>query len=165
MTNETNEQDPQPTAQEAGGAAAGESNVDGGVAASAPTASLMSTASVAPTAESDSSITDPKPTATDAPAVAEPGEDVAPAADASSTADSASAMPASTGDISSPSGASSLADAVDARTFEERVEDRFLQLEGFLMRLPRSIHHAMSQGSADVEEFAGRVVAHLFSKE
>ncbi|MGX5880092.1 hypothetical protein MJS38_06450, partial [Burkholderia gladioli] len=63
--------------QEAGGAVAGEPIGDGGAAASAPTASPMSTASVAPTAESDSSIMDPLPAATDAPAVAQRGEPVA----------------------------------------------------------------------------------------
>lgn len=91
------------------------------------------------------------------------GEGVAPAADASSTADSASATPVSIAATSSPSDASSRVDGT--HSFEQRVEDRFLQLEGFLMKLPHSIHHAMSQGSADAEEFVGRVVKHLFSKE
>lgn len=48
--------------------------------------------------------------------------------------------------------------------FEKRVEERFLALEGYLMKLPHSIAHAFSQGSADPEELASRVLSHLFSK-
>ncbi|WP_257834532.1 hypothetical protein [Burkholderia glumae] len=174
MTEETNQQDPQPAAQEAGGDVAGESSI---AASEASGSTPIPTTGDAPSATSESPtltlsatpaidsfvITGTTFGTTDAPAVAEPGEDAAPAADGSSTADSAFATPVSTGDISSPSDASSLVD--DTRSFEQRVEDRFLQLEGFLMRLPHSIHHAMSQGSADAEEFVGRVVKHLFSKE
>ncbi|WP_186276551.1 hypothetical protein [Burkholderia gladioli] len=69
MNDETKQdQQQQGAAQEVGGAAVGEPSGDGGAAASAPTASPMSTVSVTPTAESDSSIMDPMPAATDAPA-------------------------------------------------------------------------------------------------
>ena len=49
-------------------------------------------------------------------------------------------------------------------TFEQQVEHRFLALEGYLMKLPHSIAHAFSLGSAEPEEMAQRALAHLFSK-
>lgn len=50
-------------------------------------------------------------------------------------------------------------------TFEQRVEQRFLQVEGFIVKLPHSIAHALSQGSGTVEEMAQRAIIHLFGKD
>ncbi|UEP43146.1 hypothetical protein [Burkholderia sp. B21-005] len=53
-----------------------------------------------------------------------------------------------------------------ARTaFEQRVEQRFLQVEAFIVKLPHSIAHAFHQGSGSVEELAQRAIAHLFGKD
>ncbi|MGY6240544.1 hypothetical protein ACW910_24180 (plasmid) [Burkholderia ambifaria] len=50
-------------------------------------------------------------------------------------------------------------------TFEQRVEQRFLQVEAFIVKLPYSIAHALHQGSGSVEELAERAIAHLFGKD
>lgn len=81
-----------------------------------------------------------------APVVAEP------------TTAQASAPSAAGADTTSPIVASSPA---EPQTFEQRVEARFLQVEAFLMKLPHSIAHAFSLGSAEPEELAKRAVAHL----
>lgn len=52
--------------------------------------------------------------------------------------------------------------AAEPKTFEQRVEDRFVALERAVMGLPHSIAHVMHQGSMEAEEFAKRVIAHLF---
>lgn len=44
------------------------------------------------------------------------------------------------------------------------LEQRLEALEGYLMKLPHSIAHAFSQGSAEPEELASRALAHLFGK-
>lgn len=62
----------------------------------------------------------------------------------------------------SPTAASSPA---EPKTFEQRVEERFLQLEHALMGLPHSIHTVLSQGSTDAESFGKAVLAHLFGKQ
>jgi len=51
------------------------------------------------------------------------------------------------------------------KTFEQRVEDRFLQLEQFLVALPHSIATVLARGSMETEEFAKQVVEHLFTKK
>lgn len=88
------------------------------------------------------------------------GNAVLPAAE-SSTAEPASAPRASADAGVSQTDASSPA---EPQTFEQRVEARFLALEGYLMKLPHSIAHAFSQGSAEPEELASRALSHLFSK-
>lgn len=98
----------------------------------------------------------------DAPAAGgEAGNGALPAA-GSSTAEPASAPRAP-----SDAGVSQTAANSDAepQTFEQRVEARFLALEGYLMKLPHSIAHAFSQGSAEPEELASRTLAHLFGKD
>lgn len=86
--------------------------------------------------------------------------------DASSAVESSTAGPTSAPAASADAGESQTAASspADATTFEERVEQRFLALESYLMKLPHSIAHAFSQGSAEPEELATRVLAHLFSK-
>lgn len=69
-----------------------------------------------------------------------------------------SAPPVSNDAGMSPSAASSLAE------LEQRVEQRFLQVEAFLMKLLHSIAHAFSLGSAEPEELAKRAVAHLLDQ-
>lgn len=97
----------------------------------------------------------------------EVGNAVSPAVE-SSTAEPASALPVSVDAGVSQADASSHGSngqaPAEPQTFEERVEARFLALEGYLMKLPHSIAHAFSQGSAEPEELATRVLAHLFSK-
>ncbi|VVE00631.1 hypothetical protein PIN31115_02085 [Pandoraea iniqua] len=106
---------------------------------------------------------DEQPIPEGAEVAAESGENVAvtsaveaPAADLAS----APAVSQSAGML--PIGVSS---GDEALTFEERVEKRFLALEGFLVKLPHSIAHAISQGSAEPEELAKRALAHLFSQD
>lgn len=101
------------------------------------------------------------------PAVAEVGNDVSPAVE-SSTAELVSA-PAASADagVSQPAAnlhGSNGQEPAEPQTFEQRCEERFLALEGYLMKLPHSIAHAFSQGSAEPEELASRALAHLFSK-
>lgn len=100
------------------------------------------------------------PVAEALPAAADLGNDASPAA-GSSTAEPASAPAASADAGVSQTDESSHAEPA---TFEERVEQRFLALEGYLMKLPHSLAHAFSQGSAEPEELASRVLAHLFNK-
>ena len=76
----------------------------------------------------------------------------------SADATQSSAPPASNDAGISPSAASSPAESL---TFEQRVEQRFLQVESFLMKLPHSIAHAFSLGSAEPEELAKRAISHL----
>ncbi|UEP31607.1 hypothetical protein [Burkholderia sp. B21-007] len=97
-------------------------------------------------------------------AVEQLGEQSAVASDAaeSSPVESVSATPVSTDAGSSQPVASSLAEAL---TFEQRVEQRFLQVEAFIVKLPYSIAHALHQGSGSVEELAQRAIAHLFGKD
>jgi hypothetical protein len=86
----------------------------------------------------------------------------ASAAAESSPVEPGSAMPAST-DV----GLSQIAENLPAEhfTFEQLVEQRFLQLESFIVKLPYSIAHAFHQGSGSVEELAQRAIAHLFGKD
>ncbi|WP_140401578.1 hypothetical protein [Burkholderia multivorans] len=50
-------------------------------------------------------------------------------------------------------------------TFDQMVEQRFMQVESFIVKLPYSIAHAFHQGSGSVEELAQRAIAHLFGKD
>jgi hypothetical protein len=97
-------------------------------------------------------------------AVEQPGEAHAAAsdADASSPVESGYATP-----VSTDAGSSQLAESSPAEplTFEQLVEQRFLQLEAFIVKLPYSIAHAFHQGSGSVEELAQRAIAHLFGKD
>lgn len=86
----------------------------------------------------------------------------ASAAAASSPVESASAIPASIDAGSSQAVVSSPAEPL---TFEQMVEQRFLVLEGYLVRLPHSIAYAFHQGSASAEEMAQRAIKHLFGGE
>lgn len=97
-------------------------------------------------------------------AVEQPGEVPAAAsnADAASHVESGSATPVSTDAGSSPFAESSPAESM---TFKQLVEQRFLQLEAFIVKLPYSIAHAFHQGSGSVEELAQRAIAHLFGKD
>ncbi|OWT62018.1 hypothetical protein [Candidimonas nitroreducens] len=52
----------------------------------------------------------------------------------------------------------------ESLTFEERVEKRFVELEHFLLKLPRSIMHALHGGSGTPEEVAQRATQHLLDK-
>jgi len=103
-----------------------------------------------------------------------PPGDVAPAADpvpnavpaaVEPTAEPASAPSVDGAATTSPSAASSPAEPTRLLTFEERVEARFLTLEGYLAKLPHSIAHAFSLGSAEPEELATRALAHLFTAQ
>lgn len=49
-------------------------------------------------------------------------------------------------------------------TFEQLVEKRFLEVEQFLLKLPRSMMHALSEGSGTPDEVAQRATAHLLDK-
>lgn len=60
----------------------------------------------------------------------------------------------------SPSVAAEAAPVAAPSSLEQRME----ALEGYLMKLPHSIAHAFSQGSAEPEELASRALAHLFGK-
>lgn len=85
---------------------------------------------------------------------------------ASDAAVSAPVETASAEPASADSGASQTAEnSADNLTFEERVEKRFIEIEAFVMKLPHSIAHAISLGSAEPEELAKRALAHLFAKE
>ncbi|MBU9261976.1 hypothetical protein [Burkholderia multivorans] len=97
-------------------------------------------------------------------AVEQPGEAFVGASDAaeSSPVESASATPVSTDAGSSQAAASSVAEPL---TFEQMVEQRFMQVEAFIVKLPYSIAHAFHQGSGSVEELAQRAIAHLFGKD
>jgi hypothetical protein len=108
---------------------------------------------------------DGSPSSTEpAQAVEQPGEAFADASDAaaSSPVESVSATPASIDAGSSQPAESSAAEPL---TFEQRVEQRFMQVEAFIVRLPYSIAHALHQGSGSVEELAQRAIAHLFGKD
>ncbi|MCA8026416.1 hypothetical protein [Burkholderia cepacia] len=159
-----------PVEREAGGAALGEA-----LSASTSAANLDLSSSDAPS--SDAHSTDGQHSGTgetsssassesgDAPAVAASGEGDASAAAASSIADSASATVASTDATSSPSGANSPAESPVPLTFEQRVEQRFLQIEHYLLKLPAAIHAVLSAGSLEPEEFSKQVIARLFASE
>lgn len=87
---------------------------------------------------------------------------------AASSPAEAGKVPASVAVASSPvaeAAPSQTAPAAEPQTFEQRVELRFLALEQHLMNLPHSIMYVMQQGSMEAEEFAGRVLVHLFSKD
>lgn len=91
---------------------------------------------------------------------------VDPNAAASDAAVSAPVETVSAEPANADSGVSQTAENSDASlTFEERVEKRFLEIEPFVMKLPHSIAHAISLGSAEPEELAKRALAHLFAKE
>ncbi|UEP23112.1 hypothetical protein LL999_22980 [Burkholderia ambifaria] len=79
-----------------------------------------------------------------------------------SPVESGSVTLASTDGGSSQPVASSPAETL---TFEQMVEQRFLQVEAFIVKLPYSIAHALHQGSGSVEELAQRAIAHLFGKD
>lgn len=85
----------------------------------------------------------------------------ASAAALSSTAETTSAQIASADAGVLLNGESS----AEPKTFEQRVEERFLALERALMGLPHSIMHVMHQGSMEADEFAKRVLAHLFGNQ
>lgn len=96
-------------------------------------------------------------------AAAEVGNAASPVAE-QSTAEPASAPAAPVAAGVSPTVANSPA---EPETFEQRVEARFLALEGYLMKLPHSIAHAFSISSmatTDAEEIGKRALAHLFGK-
>ena len=82
----------------------------------------------------------------------------------SAVAQSADATQSSAQPVSSDAGVSPNAESSVAETFEQRVEKRFLEVEAFLMKLPHSIAHAISLGSAEPEELAKRALAHLLDK-
>lgn len=88
----------------------------------------------------------------------------ATATDAVVAANAAVAPEVATEDPNAAASAENAPVAVAPKTFEERVEARFLALEHALMGLPHSIMHVMHQGSMNAEEFAQRVLAHLFGK-
>jgi len=88
----------------------------------------------------------------------------ATATDAVVAANTAVAPEVATEDPNAVASAENALAAVAPKTFEERVEARFLALEHALMGLPHSIMHVMHQGSMEAEEFAQRVLAHLFGK-
>lgn len=104
------------------------------------------------------------------PAQAEqqPGE--VPAA-ASAAVESSIAEPVSVTPASTDAGTSSIVVSSAEQeqpltpTFEQRVEERFLQLENFLVKMPLSIAYAFHQGSATAEEMAQRAIKHLFGGE
>jgi hypothetical protein len=112
-------------------------------------------------------VQNPLPPGDVAPATAEPQQPVAadvpnaaPVAVAPTT-EPASAPSAAGAATTSPSAASSPA---EPKTFEQRVEERFLALEHALTELPHSIMATMQKGSLDAAEFGKAVIAHLFSK-
>lgn len=51
----------------------------------------------------------------------------------------------------------------EPKTFEQRVEERFLKLEAAIMQLPASIHAVMSNGSMEAEDFGAAVVKHVLT--
>ncbi|QTP32808.1 hypothetical protein B7759_01386 [Burkholderia glumae] len=124
MTDEQNQQDPQPAAQEAGGDVAGESSI---AASEASGSTPIPTTGDAPSATSESPtltlsatpaidsfvITGTTFGTTDAPAVAEPGEDAAsPAGNQSASDISSSASPASPVAATLAEGASDVKSAI-----------------------------------------------------
>jgi len=94
-------------------------------------------------------------------AQADPVPNAVPAA-VEAIAEPASAPSVDGAATTSPIVASSLA---EPKTFEQRVEERFLAVEHFITELPHSIHSVMTQGSMSAEEFGKAVLAHLFAKK
>lgn len=85
----------------------------------------------------------------------------------SAVAQSADVTPLSAPPASNDAGTSQTAanSADEPKTFEQRVEERFMALEQALMGLPHSIHTVLSRGSTSAEEFGAAVIVHLFGKK